>query len=411
MYFVNKLFSKFKATQTQVSLTVTILSSYDGVVRVSVSKSVGKRDVTMRMISFIILMLPVVLLLTVASSIENDLNDNISAQLVNATSSPTTRSISSDKGFQHYVRQEFEMLTDQAMILGNYHPNDKESRLRLQLKALQIEMAYTKNLRQMMLTGSNIATTFESSKESELKGDYRQQRRKVGNILIKINETICQAMPWHHWAGGFGYSSKNDDSIPVGFQNHHGYDFDWVDEYGSFGLYDELNCYAHAREQYKRLYTADDWTSLWQTFQVSSLYPYPIPNPTNRPYYASYSKGRGRGNFASRNITKGELIYDGYINTAFFQEGESFKRFVALLSREAACDVLEWSFMQDLTNDGNAVLGLDMDGGALFNDGSPNQNMEYKKKSSLDKYAKRDILQGEEITEIYEDFPKSDFNL
>lgn len=365
----------------------------------------------MRMISFIFFRLPVVSLLTVVSSIENELNDNTSAQPVNATSSPTTRSISSDKGFQHYVRQEFEMLTDQAMILGNYHPNDKESRLRLQLKALQIEMAYSKNLRQMMLTGSNIATTFESSKESELKGDYRQQQRKVGNILIKINETICQAMPWHHWAGGYGYSSKNDDSIPVGLQNHHGYDFDWVDEYGSFGLYDELNCYAHAREQYKRLYTADDWNSLWQTFQVSSLYPYPIPNPTKRPYHASYSKGRGRGNFASRNISKGELIYDGYINTAFFQEGESFKRFVALLSREAACDVLEWSFMQDLTNDGNAVLGLDMDGGALFNDGSPNQNMDYKKKSSLDKFASRDILEGEEITEIYEDFPKSDFNL
>ena len=67
--------------------------------------------------------------------------------------------------------------------------------------------------------------------------------------------------------------------------------------------------------------------------------------------------------------------------------------------------------MQDLTNDGNAVLCLDMDGGALFNDGSPHQNMQYKEAWSLNKYATRDIQKGEEITEKYDKFTKTEIDL
>ena len=102
--------------------------------------------------------------------------------------------------------------------------------------------------------------------------------------------------------------------MPIRMQSHHGYDFDWIDENGSFDLYDELDCYEHARTQRKRLYTDDDWHSLWQKFQDASLYPYPIPKPAEQLYYTSYSDGKGRGNFASRNIKKNEMIYNGYEN-------------------------------------------------------------------------------------------------
>jgi len=344
----------------------------------------------------------------------------------------TTESISSHKAFQHYFRLEFELLTNQAMILGDYHPNDEESRLKLQLKALQIELAYTRNLRQMALDSvgnSNVTTTSNTTtnsttcdgSDSRGAGDGKQKQSKAGKILRKIKKTISSkagkilrkikktislANKWSRRV-----ASQSNGGIPLKMQDHHGYNFDWVNENGSFGLYDELECYDHAQVQYKRLYTDDDWNTLWQKFQDASLYPYPIPNPSKRLYYTAYSDGRGRGNFASRNIKQGEMIYDGYKNAAFFQEGESFKRFVALLSKEAACDVLEWAFMQDLTNDGNAVLVLDMDGGALFNDGSPYHNIENKEKSSLNKYAIRDIQEGEEITEIYEDFSKTEIDL
>ena len=340
------------------------------------------------------------------------------ADPVKSTTSPwTTENISSHKGFQHYFRLEFELLSDQAMILGDYHPNDEESRLKLQLKALQIELAYTRNLRQMMLESvgksnmtatNNVTANSTTCDDSANRGtiiDGKQKQSKTRKILNKIKKTVSQAR-WPRSA-----APLSNGGTPVKIQVNHGYDFDWVEENGSFELYDELKCHDHAKVQHKRLYTDDDWNSLWQKFQDASLYPYPIPNPSNRLYYTAYSDGRGRGNFASRNIKKGELIYNGYKNSAFFQEGNSFKRFVALLSKESACDVLEWSFMQDLTNDGNTVLCLDMDGGALFNDGSPHQNMEYKEKSSLNKYATRDIKKGEEITEIYDEFTKTEIDL
>ncbi|KAL7430751.1 hypothetical protein ACHAXM_002342 [Skeletonema potamos] len=373
------------------------------------------------MLSINKLLLPVASALLVlgafVASLADTLDDASPPDEVNSKALWTTGSISSHKGFQHYFRLEFELLTNQAMILGDYHPNDEESRLKLQLKALQIELAYTCNLRRIMLdsvrninitTTSNITTNLTTCGGSEriCAVDGKQKQSKSGKILSKIEKTISRAT-WLRWVA----SQSSKGGIPVKKQEHHGYNFDWVDENGSFGLYDELNCYDHAAVQYKRLYTDDDWNTLWQKFQDASLYPYPIPNPSKRVYYTAYSDGRGRGNFASRNIKQGEMIYNGYKNAAFFQEGESFKRFVALLSKEAACDVLEWAFMQDLTNDGNAVLCLDMDGGALFNDGSPYHNIECKERSSLNKYANREIRKGEELTEFYEDFSKTEINL
>jgi len=358
--------------------------------------------------------LVVVLLLLVGSlATPLELNDAPSTDRVNSTSSPwTTATISSHDGFRHYFRHEFELLTKQAMILGDYHPNDEENRLKLQLKALQIELAYTRNLRQIMAgkinTTNNIATNSTTCTDSENESDGKQRKQRIpGTILNKIGITIGRAS-LSRWA-----ASLSKGGIPVRVQVHHGYDFDWIDENGSFGLYDDLECYHHAMVQKKRLYNDDDWYSLWQKFQAASLYPYPIPpsNPSKRLYYTSYSDGKGRGNFASRNIKEGEMIYNGYINTAFFQEGESFKRFLSLLSKETACDVLEWSFMQDLTNDGNAVLCLDMDGGALFNDGSPHQNMQYKEEWSLNRYARRDIQEGEEITDLYDDFSQTEIDI
>lgn len=358
--------------------------------------------------------LVVVLLLLVVGSyvLAAPFNDASSADRSNSTTAPwTTETISSHNGFRHYFRHEFELLTNQAMILGNYHPNDEENRLKLQLKALQIELAYTRNLRQIMAgiitTTSNIATNSTTCADSEYnRSDGKQRKQRIsGTILNKIKKKIS----WASLSRRVASLSKGD--IPVRMQVHHGYDFDWIEENGSFGLYDELECYDHALVQKKRLYSDDDWYSLWQKFQDASLYPYPIPPPSKRLYYTSYSDGRGRGNFASRNIKEGEMIYNGYTNAAFFQEGESFKRFLSLLSEEVACDVLEWTFMQDLTNDGNAVLGLDMDGGALFNDGSPHQNMQYKEKWSLNKYAIRDIQKGEEITEPYDDFSNTEIDL
>ena len=99
------------------------------------------------MLSINKLLLPVASALLVlgafVASLADTLDDASPPDEVNSKALWTTGSISSHKGFQHYFRLEFELLTNQAMILGDYHPNDEESRLKLQLKALQIELAYT----------------------------------------------------------------------------------------------------------------------------------------------------------------------------------------------------------------------------------------------------------------------------
>ncbi|KAL7499127.1 hypothetical protein ACHAWT_006832 [Skeletonema menzelii] len=318
-------------------------------------------------------------------------NNASSTDLVNSTSSSlTTGSISSHKGFRHYFRHEYELLTSQAIILGDYHPNDEESRLKLQLKALQIELAYTRNLRQIMADNANNNAT--SCNVSEYKGDGKQRKRRTPrSILKKIKKKLYRRV-----------ASLSKRGIPVKLQVHHGYDFDWINENGSFGLYDELDCFAHALIQKKR----NTMMTIGTTSGRNSKMPrfiHTLSQPVQTDFIIHHTQ--------MEKVEEGEMIYNGYKNAAFFQEGESFKRFLSLLSKEAACDVLEWSFMQDLTNDGNAVLALDLDGGALFNDGSPHQNMQYKDKWSLNKYASRDIRKGEEITEIYDEFSKTEIDL
>eukprot|EP00984_Skeletonema_dohrnii_P026709 scaffold16102_cov78-Skeletonema_dohrnii-CCMP3373.AAC.1 len=159
-------------------------------------------------------------------------NDASSTDQANSTTTTlTTETISSHTGFQHYFRHEFKLLTSQAMILGDYHPDDEESRLKLQLKALQIELAYTRNLRQIMtgsVGNSNIHTTNSTTcDDSENIGDGKQSKQRIsGTILNNIKKKIRKLVNLLSRR----VASLSKGGIPVRMQVHHGYGFDWIDE-------------------------------------------------------------------------------------------------------------------------------------------------------------------------------------
>lgn len=58
---------------------------------------------------------------------------------------------------------------------------------------------------------------------------------------------------------------------------------------------------------------------------------------------------KGRGVLAADRISKGSLVIDLDVgNVGIFKEGHSWRKFVATLPRETACNVIEWSWIQDV---------------------------------------------------------------
>ena len=57
------------------------------------------------------------------------------------------------------------------------------------------------------------------------------------------------------------------------------------------------------------------------------------------------SRGKGRGVFAVESIRKGEHVW-APTHTAVFSSGPSYRRFLAALTAELACDVIQWAYVQ-----------------------------------------------------------------
>jgi hypothetical protein len=131
------------------------------------------------------------------------------------------------------------------------------------------------------------------------------------------------------------------------------------------------------------------------------------------PVTAKYTFNRGRGIFAAANITAGSLIWSTK-NTARFHSGPLYRQFVNSLEEGFACDVLQWSYVQDV---GNGVLriSVDLDGNSYCNDGSmeysgPNQGcyeesaLHHEGGCNEHYFALRDIDAGEELLCAYNEF-------
>lgn len=325
---------------------------------------------------------------------------------------------------QHYFNHEIDFLAQQSMILGNYHSRsalnatsssniDEEiHRLNFLATSLRMELDYMRRLTRMMDNPdvTIISRADESVTCSEsCPGDKSESSSNKSKAFREIHEraitNVLSKATWSSWVQLF--SSETINAHPAKENTHRRIDYDWVSANGFGRMYNKLKCHDHAYEQNKPTYKPERWEKLWDTFQESTLFPFPIPDAdegTDEPYYVAHSDGKGRGNFASRNITKGTLIHPGYPYTVFFLDANSWYRFVSALPRLMACDVMEWAWQQDLTNSGNVVMCLNMDKAVFFNDGDGRNNMEMKEATSLDFYASRDVEIGEELLYDYGHF-------
>mmetsp|Transcript_41173 Transcript_41173/g.86356 ORF Transcript_41173/g.86356 Transcript_41173/m.86356 type:complete len:616 (+) Transcript_41173:209-2056(+) len=135
---------------------------------------------------------------------------------------------------------------------------------------------------------------------------------------------------------------------------------------------------------------------------------------------------KGRGIFATEPIPKGTLVIDwGNGSTAFFKAGHHWREFVVSLPRETACNVIEWSWVQNIPpegeNDDDVRIGrtifVAFDESNLLNSADwddveanlrcgrpPEREGVERGPCGFHYYAARDIAEGEELLIDYREF-------
>jgi hypothetical protein len=257
----------------------------------------------------------------------------------------STSSTSDDNEGRHHFRahhhlfHEIDFLAKQSMIMGDYHVRDDVGnttsstneehilRLRFLEKSILIELEYMKILDEMMKNPDEILSAYNANNKAKTR-----QKNTPTTLGKRIADTISIAS-WPTIA--FSPQLKHTDSSS---KLDHDYDYDSSLKHGYLEMYSNLNCWYHARDQNKPMYTPEMWEVLWDAFRESTLFPFPSDICPKEPFYAAYTKDdKGRGVFASRNITKGSLVHAGYPNTVFFLDKKSWFRFVSLLPKMFAC--------------------------------------------------------------------------
>ena len=127
---------------------------------------------------------------------------------------------------------------------------------------------------------------------------------------------------------------------------------------------------------------------------------------------------RGRGLKAVREIKAGELVFKATNNTIVFNHGHTWRKFLFAINERFAdpgitCDILVWSWVQDLVDGGPLKVVMDLDTGSLLNEGRDQAgwdppNVQCGKpdatRCDMDYYAFRDIKEGDELLIDYKEF-------
>ena len=140
------------------------------------------------------------------------------------------------------------------------------------------------------------------------------------------------------------------------------------------------------------------------------------------PMEANLTPMKGRGLRALRPIRKGELMFKATNNTVIFTAGHTWRLFLFHLYERygeetpepgMTCDVLVWSWVQPLEEDGDFVVVADFDMGSLLNEGREENgfdppNVRCGKEGDtmcmMEYYATKDIQSGDEILCDYREF-------
>ncbi len=129
------------------------------------------------------------------------------------------------------------------------------------------------------------------------------------------------------------------------------------------------------------------------------------------------SPGKGRGIYAAQDIAEGTLVYQSK-QTARFNDGLTYRKFLLGLEPDIACDVLQWAYVQNLYDSEDDWISVDLDEGCFLNDGQWEDednlgcNEDYEDEIPADCktsfFALRDISAGEELLCNYSDFAEED---
>jgi hypothetical protein len=178
-------------------------------------------------------------------------------------------------------------------------------------------------------------------------------------------------------------------------------------------LYEHLDCYPHAINQSKPIYTQAMYQHMKNKYTELTGHALPPTAHDNSTFYIASSDHAGRGVFASRNITKGEIIpFNSTCSVVFFDDGLLWKKYVVSLPREMGCDVMEWTWTQHVFEEGNVRLCLSIgDGDSFLNDADVDEdvNIAPTNGTSMKFHAVRDIRKGEELIYDYEVFEPTEF--
>jgi len=205
--------------------------------------------------------------------------------------------------------------------------------------------------------------------------------------------------------------------------------------------YWELHAYFECARAFafpRPLYTSEMWTelrALWRDFREKDAMSPPIKSGEPERTYV-YGEGsfdppmepfqsgeKGRGLRAKRDISKGEMVFKATNNTVVFNRGHTWRLFLFHIYERhgedgpydsgTTCDVLVWSWVQALEEDGDPVIVADFDNGSLLNEGRDSEgwdkpNVRCGREGDalcmMEYYATRDIETGDEILCDYREF-------
>ena len=174
-----------------------------------------------------------------------------------------------------------------------------------------------------------------------------------------------------------------------------------------------FKCSTYGHDKMKPLPTMEYWHLLRETYLkhvdpdiifddvVLPTEGYNFANGRPPPYYAGHGE-RGRGIFASRDITKGELVHDGSKSDFRFPDGVSWRRLVFNLPKQMSCDVIDWSWVQKTEENDEYKLFSAINISIFFNGGNKRTvNVNPPSGASSKFYALRDINKDEELLTDY----------
>lgn len=184
-------------------------------------------------------------------------------------------------------------------------------------------------------------------------------------------------------------------------------------QFGFVELHHHLNCFEHATNQSKPIPSEDVYHHMRVKYtELTGHYFKPLSYEQD-VFHIGFAEGAGRGVFASRKIKKGEIIpFYATCNVVTFPSGQLWKDYVMSLPREMGCDVMEWTWTQDVHELGDIRLCLSIGNGDSFlNDADLDEDINIMPTNSTSMIfeATRDIKVGEELNYDYDVFEPTQY--